>query len=185
MIWCQHEAMEEGEEGRALHRDSIRSGPNLPACVTIQAGWKPTVPDDVLLEIFDFYVVQARQYVEEWRILVICRLNSPAWSRYDLAIQLLFMWTPFAVLELTRITLCCCPKHGPVLRTTFTPRGLSTVEILSETITFGEAVTSLSKDYYCTLASADGFPSSNEQPSTTSRRFCCLKSSSCRSRRMC
>ena len=80
---------------------------------TIQVGLQSTCPDDVLLEISDFYVVQSQRYVEEWRILVtICRLNSPAyatWSRYDLAIQLLFMMTPF-VLELTRITLCCCPK---------------------------------------------------------------------------
>ncbi len=38
------------------------------------------LPGDVLLEIFDFYVVQPRQYVEEWRILVsICRLNSLAY----------------------------------------------------------------------------------------------------------
>ena len=71
-----------------------------------------TLPDDALLEIFDFYVDQARRYVEQWRILVRvcgrwrnivfgspCRLDlkllCDAWTPVR---KMLSIWPPFPIV---------------------------------------------------------------------------------------
>ncbi len=70
------------------------------------------LPDDVLLEIFDFYVDQARRHVEQWRILVrVCRkwriivFGSPCRLKLQLLCdartpvrKMLGIWPPFPIV---------------------------------------------------------------------------------------